>query len=355
MCYSVMVETDLKRLTELTGASLDLDGLLEILTQYSILGANPSAGQGLDLPLRGTLKIPPGFKNSLAELVDLAQHSPLNSRDKALAEQCLERWSQLDQVTTRHLIEKKELQEKKLSSLRDLAAQKPTKTNVSRMESAQRVLDKIRSDLGLDCPVNNSTPRDKIDSAEARKKKSYGTSVFQYSWTPLLLDDPQKGKILRFHRYQVRPRGSLAEPPAHLNMFNARLDSLTTRPTWRPLFMSQHGALYLRGFYEWVPDPETQKSRIIRFSREDQKPFWVPCLYERWQSRWSQGDFTIPSFAIVTTEPPEEVLKAGHDRCPLVPDQSNISLWLKAEDGALISQELQKPHAVRFVHEWAKP
>ena len=332
------------------GASLDLDGLLGLLTQHRDLSRRPEEIEVLDLPLKGALKIPRGFKNSLAELVAWGAHSPLKAEEKNLAEECLVRWDELDLALKEGLLIKREAQEQKLKHLVQQAELKPTKTNIAKKESARRVFDKIQADLAaLEGGVGRSDP-----TVEAQGFQPLASSVFQYSWAPILVDLPERGKVLRFHRYQVRPRGSRQEPPSHLNMFNARLDSLTTRPTWSPLFMRQHGAIFLRGFYEWVPHPATQKPALIRFGREGGELFWVPCLYEFWRGKWSLGEFTLPSFAIVTTDPPAEVLRMGHDRCPIVPEQDHLSWWLRARDGASTLRELQKPHGVSFVHRWPR-
>jgi putative SOS response-associated peptidase YedK len=165
---------------------------------------------------------------------------------------------------------------------------------------------------------------------------------------------PEHPPIIKFHRYQVRPRGSEVEPPAHINMFNARLDSLQVRKTWNPLFMRQHGILSLRAFYEWVLDPETKKSRVIRISEAEGSLFWVPALHETWQDPESQRP-PIHSFAIVTTDPPPEVSSLGHDRCPIVIGAKDLATWLQPTDQAVIMDLLQKPYSIHFKGEWAKP
>ena len=53
-------------------------------------------------------------------------------------------------------------------------------------------------------------------------------------------------------RYRVRPAGSIEEIPTKYNVFNARLDSLTSRRTWSGLFGKHHGLLAFTEFYEWV-------------------------------------------------------------------------------------------------------
>ena len=127
-------------------------------------------------------------------------------------------------------------------------------------------------------------------------------------------------------RYRIRPQGSSAEVPTKYNLFNARLDSLTTRSTWRKLFMRHHGILVFREFYEWVVDPVTKKKKVVAFRPDNSDLMWAPALYDWWESEdHTQSYF---SFAIITRPPPPEVLAAGHDRCPLFLHESEWERWL---------------------------
>ena len=66
-------------------------------------------------------------------------------------------------------------------------------------------------------------------------------------------------------RYRVRPHGLAAEIPARFNVFNARLDSLETRRTWKVLFMGNIPCFHFSAFLSgsamrmerkgWLPSP----------------------------------------------------------------------------------------------------
>ncbi len=326
MCYSVMVETDLKRLAEFHGASIDFNDLLNILHQKA---------KG-DL----TIKIPKPFKTSIESLLGKGF---LNPKDSTLAERCLETWNLCDRQDHGRLLSKIKLQEEHLRELEAKWAAKASKTAEKKRDTAARVLAKLHQDLKA--YENKPIPSDRP------------ANIFQYNWAPLLisnLESPEHPPIIRFHRYQVRPRGSEVEPPAHINMFNARLDSLQVRKTWNPLFMRRHGILSLRGFYEWVPDPETKKPRVIRFSESDGSLFRVPALHETWHDPNHQQP-PIHSFAIVTTEPPPEILESGHDRCPVVIGAEDLATWLQPTDKDLVMDLLQKPYSIHFKGDWARP
>ncbi len=53
---------------------------------------------------------------------------------------------------------------------------------------------------------------------------------------------------------------------------------------------------------------------------------WAPCLYDFWES--PDKKFGFYSFAIITDDPPAEVLSEGHDRCPIFLQASLIDSWL---------------------------
>ncbi|MEC7181178.1 MAG: SOS response-associated peptidase family protein, partial [Bdellovibrionota bacterium] len=63
-------------------------------------------------------------------------------------------------------------------------------------------------------------------------------------------------KFIRPMRYRIRPAGSREEVPTKYNLFNARLDSLLKKKTWKRLVGVNHCLFPFREFYEWVPGGE---------------------------------------------------------------------------------------------------
>jgi len=53
---------------------------------------------------------------------------------------------------------------------------------------------------------------------------------------------------------------------------------------------------------------------------------WAPCLYDHWQD--SKKQYSITSFAIITDDPPKEILEKGHDRCPIFLSEKFLDSWL---------------------------
>jgi putative SOS response-associated peptidase YedK len=160
-------------------------------------------------------------------------------------------------------------------------------------------------------------------------------------------------------------------PEARLTTYNARRDNLTSA-FWQGAFGAGHGLILIDRFYEWVlvhdllrsggckPEdvqsyfekqtqlrqekllaqgkrptlttaekkPLEERKIIVTFAPRNPAGFVVPVIFNRGKLHTSSRLYDAGGFAIVTDEPPEEVLAAGHDRCP-VPLESSVSLkWL---------------------------
>lgn len=158
-------------------------------------------------------------------------------------------------------------------------------------------------------------------------------------------------RVIEPMRYRVRPHDSKEEVPSTYNVFNARLDSLEIRDTWKSLFMRNHGIIPFTKFYEWVPGPDG-KPKLITFFPEERETMWAPCLWDEWISK--DGRIHFKSFAIITDEPPKEVLRMGHDRCPIFLSEESIDKWLtpnkKSRDD--IYKLLTEKEMVEFKYSW---
>lgn len=189
----------------------------------------------------------------------------------------------------------------------------------------------------------------------------------------LTIDEGQR--VFHPMRYRVRPEGSREEIPDKFGVYNARIDSLTSKKTWQPLFMRRHGLVPFTNFYEWVLDPQQKKDlglfdfldeddkkelgentkatkRLITFSPEGRDMMWAPCLWDEWQS--INGEIAFKSFAIITDDPPQEVEMMGHDRCPIFLREEYISEWLCPEKSNVneIFEILKSKENVKFLHRW---
>tara|TARA_A100001015_G_scaffold307426_1_gene403310 strand:+ start:3762 stop:4499 length:738 start_codon:yes stop_codon:yes gene_type:complete len=174
--------------------------------------------------------------------------------------------------------------------------------------------------------------------------------VFPNYFAPVIISVNGQ-RLIRPMRYRIRPKNSLEEIPSKYNVFNARLDSLEKRKTWNTIFGITHGIFPFKSFFEWVED--NGKKRLIKFTPNNHKLMWAPCLYDTWSS--VDGQISIESFAIITNEPPKEVHEAGHDRCPIFLKEENIESWLAPANTSKdkLYEILGEKCQTYFNNEWA--
>ncbi len=174
--------------------------------------------------------------------------------------------------------------------------------------------------------------------------------IYPYYWSPVIVRE--KGhRIIKPMRYRLRPEGSLEEVPNKFNIFNARLDSLEARKTWRPLLGSRHCIIPIRGFYEWVATQEGKKQ--IEFFPPEHELMAVAGLYDIWQGKDNFGDqIELHSFAVITGGPPEEVEQMGHDRCPIVLKEGCWDQWLDTKDPVSFLEDERNHHEVVFQNQY---
>lgn len=130
------------------------------------------------------------------------------------------------------------------------------------------------------------------------------------------------------------------EPKVKFATHNARIESVTDKPTWRIPFKSQHCIVPMNGFFESVYEgPEA--GHIIKFTPRDGKVLWAAGLFDYWQSKDNPKD-NFFSFTILTQEPPAFILDHGHDRTPIFIKREFWEEWLNCadKDESSIRQEL---------------
>lgn len=170
------------------------------------------------------------------------------------------------------------------------------------------------------------------------KHFKYEPRIYPGYWAPVILRDGSSNILVPL-RYRIRPAGSAEELPSRYNVFNARIDSLYSRSTWKTLIGRRHGVLIAEKFYEWITDPMTNKKKVVAFSPTKSSEIYIPVLWDY----WTDGKTHIGSFALITDDPPTEVLAAGHDRCPIDLSEDGIEAWLSLAQDPLHSLKLRRP------------
>lgn len=188
--------------------------------------------------------------------------------------------------------------------------------------------------------------------AEGPKKFKGATEdgrIYPNYYAPVVVMENEK-RIIRPMRYRIRPAGSKEEVPSKFNLYNARLDSLLSRRTWETIVGKKHCIIPVISFYEWVSFEGKKKQ--IQFWPKEKETLWVAGLYDEWSAQ--DGLDHIDSFAVITTEPPDEILSMGHDRCPITLCESKIDEWINTKNLNLSKkiELLRASEEMKYGHSW---
>lgn len=202
-------------------------------------------------------------------------------------------------------------------------------------------------------------------------------------------------RVIEIMRYGAYPPASITHPSKYTT-FNARRDNLTS-PFWSEAYLKHHGFIVIEGFYEWVavrdllkagvvtlkdvetefekqseerkakilaqgkkykPTPTELKSPafrqiVIEFKPKDGAELLCPVIFS--EKNLDNG-YVDKGFAIVTDEPLPDIESAGHDRSPVMLNESQIKEWLtlKAAASTKMDAVLAKGRELAFSHRLAE-
>ncbi len=111
---------------------------------------------------------------------------------------------------------------------------------------------------------------------------------------------------------------------------NARLETIEEKATWRTPFKKNHCLVPITSFIEPIYSHEFAGS-MVAFSEKHGELLSAAGIFDSWTNK-ETGE-VIDSFSIITTMPPELILKTGHDRCPLFLKDEAFLDWLNPENG----------------------
>ncbi len=106
---------------------------------------------------------------------------------------------------------------------------------------------------------------------------------------------------------------------------NARVETVSEKVSFKKPFLETRCLVPMDSFFEYIWTTETTKW-IARFYSKNIQMLVAAGIWSSWKSPSGK---IIDSFSILTTEPPEFILKTGHDRCPLFLKQDSFEDWLE--------------------------
>lgn len=153
---------------------------------------------------------------------------------------------------------------------------------------------------------------------------------------PVYVYNPAQ-KIFQFPkmRYGLVPSWSKTAKPEFAT-YNARIETVLTKPTWKVPFEKQHCLVVMTSFVEAVYEGP-YAGHMIEFRFKE--PFFVAGVFDYWQATepFKVDESGFYSFALLTTEASEAIRKAGHDRSPIFVSSEAGKIWLQGPAQGLSS------------------
>jgi len=116
------------------------------------------------------------------------------------------------------------------------------------------------------------------------------------------------------------------------SMINARSETLTEKPSFRPLLRAHRCVVPVDGYYEWRTvgvDVNVRQPKQPYFIRSvERRPLSIAGLWSTWNDP-ERGGQTIRRCAMITTSPNPR-LAAIHDRMPCILHDEDVGEWLSA-------------------------
>jgi putative SOS response-associated peptidase YedK len=134
------------------------------------------------------------------------------------------------------------------------------------------------------------------------------------------------GRVLDAYGWGLVPSW-VDEPSVGSRMFNARAETVTTKPAFRDAFERRRLLVPVDGFYEW--DGRGAARVPHYFTRADGEPIVLAGLYERWRDRTVPEAPWLVTCTVLTTTPGPD-LDGIHDRMPVVVERDAHDVWLTA-------------------------
>ena len=114
-------------------------------------------------------------------------------------------------------------------------------------------------------------------------------------------------------------------------MFNARAETVASKPSFRSAFVARRLVVVADGFYEWKPGPGTKQPYY--FTRADGRPLALAGLWEQWwggpEARGTEPADVAPlrTCTVITTEAGAD-MGVVHHRMPVVLEDGTLDEWL---------------------------
>ena len=144
---------------------------------------------------------------------------------------------------------------------------------------------------------------------------------------PVIVNDGKNQ--LDFYRWGLIPFWTKPDKVGKFSLINARSETVSEKASFKTSFRRRRCLILADGFFEWSKSTSGKGKTPYYITLKDQSPFAFAGLWDVWNS--PEGD-SLKSACILTTNP-NELVKAIHDRMPVILPAENFDSWLKIEEG----------------------
>ena len=128
-----------------------------------------------------------------------------------------------------------------------------------------------------------------------------------------------------------------------LSTFNARAETVATKPMFRGAFKRNRCIIPASGYYEWQTTPGGKQPYY--FTARDGSILLIAGLWDEWKDK--ESGKVIKSCTMIITEPNKVAAKV-HDRMPVLLSLNQLGPWLSGKAGT----EVLKPAPERMLQLW---
>lgn len=146
---------------------------------------------------------------------------------------------------------------------------------------------------------------------------------------PVVVEEKNGSRRLESMRWNLIPRWRPKPGATPPNLFNARSETVTQKPSFRHLVPQRRCLVPAAGFYEWQRTKKDQKQPYY-FSLREEPLLAFAGLWDEWRDPEHPEAPPQRSYAILTTGP-NSLMQPIHDRMPVILDQQDEAEWLSPE------------------------
>jgi len=158
---------------------------------------------------------------------------------------------------------------------------------------------------------------------------------------PIIFDHKEKRHLVHALWGLIAPGTESLEEARKVSTFNAKAETLMTRPTFTNAFLKRRCIVPAEAFYEWVGPKSGRQPLSVQ--RADRKLLSMAGLFNYWRSKQPEAP-PIATFTVVTTEPSKWMARI-HNRMPVILQDDQIGTWLDPtlSDARQLSELLKAP------------